>query len=45
MERNSRSKKPHLSFQEYCKMLEELLLLTGRKIQPKIITSTDGFKL
>lgn len=45
MERNPRSQKPHLSFIDYCKMIEELLILTKRKIPARKKISSDGFKL
>lgn len=45
MERNSRPQKTRLSFTDYCKMIEELLLLTKRKIPARKKILAEGFKL
>lgn len=45
MERDKRNQKPKLTFVEYCRLIEELLQLTGRKIKPRPLIPPDGFKL
>jgi hypothetical protein len=40
-----RNQKSNLTFEQYCKKIEELLKLTGRKIKPRPKISPNGFKL
>lgn len=34
-----------MSFEKYCELIEELLKLTGRKIEPQTKIPPEGFKL